>query len=81
MRLENLTDLAWANCIVTIEGGMTSAPFTLPPNTVKRLGLQSFTTGGAAAVGTDGAGFARAFHHTDMTCRDTSGQQQSAIFK
>jgi hypothetical protein len=80
MRLENLTSAAWAGCVVTIEGGVSSAPSAFPPNGVMRLGFGSFRAG-STPLGEENDGFARAFHDTSMMCRDMAGQWQPATFR
>lgn len=80
MRVQNLTSESWDGCVVTIEGGVSSMPFAIPPNGMTRLGYQTFRAG-TSPLGDRADGFSRAFHMTTMMCRNGGGQWQSATFR
>ncbi len=80
MRVENLTGATWSGCVVTLDGGLSSQPFTFPANGVMRLGYDAFRDGKGTLTSRDNP-FGHAFRQTSVVCRDDAGQWRDATVK
>lgn len=76
VRVGNLTTSLWRNCVVSLDGGWYSRPFTMEPASVARVSYDEFLA--ATSPGRVQPSFTEAFHHASVHCDDVRGRQQEA---
>lgn len=79
VHVRNLTDLAWTECVATVESGAVSPPFALGAGGATRVPLSEFhRAGSVAGLERRGEG---ALRTTSVVCRGAGGAPQEASLR